>query len=164
MKKIDQGYDNLLGSSYELHSIQLSELKNLAKSWYEGVDLTKFDNRFTLNIEREEGNFIEMKKSGLTSNYFFAYKEDDKFYLMDGFNRLFTDYGKIDIDCTVYLKILVDKLEDHQLMHIMFRLNMWKLQGDNQCGFKPDDFFDRGFRLLLSKKFNIIQGLEIEMI
>ena len=40
-------------------------------------------------------------------------------------------------------------------MGIMFRLNMWKLQGDGHWDMKPNDSFDRGFRLLLSKKFGI---------
>lgn len=156
MNKIDSGYDTLLGSNFELHKTQLSELKFLTKSWYPNTNFDEFDNRYRRgDRDRGEGNFIEMKKAGLTSNYFFAYKEDDKYYLLDGFNRLFTDYGVIDFDCPVYVKLLTDKLSDSKIIKIMFHLNMWKLQGDGHANFKPDNFFDRGFRLLLSKKFNI---------
>ncbi len=153
MNKIDSGYDNILGSNYELHKTTLSELKALAKSWYGNIDFTKFDNRFIR--DKEEPSFVEMKKSGLSSNYFYIYKEKKQYFLLDGFNRLFTDYGKLDIDCTVYVKVLTDKLADHQLMGIMFRLNMWKLQGRGHWDLKPDEFFDRGFRLFLHKKFGI---------
>lgn len=153
MNKIDSGYDNLLGSTYELHKTTLSELKVLAKSWYINTDFTKFDNRFVR--DSEEPSFIEMKKSGLSSSYFYAYKEDDNYFLLDGFNRLFTDYGKLDLDCTVYVKLITNKLSDNQLMGIMFHLNMWKLQGKGHWDLKPDEFFDRGFRLLLHKKFGV---------
>jgi hypothetical protein len=95
-----------------------------------------------------------MKRTGIISNYFFAYRENGKYYLMDGFNRLFTDYGNIDINCTVYLKVLIDKLEDNQLMSAMFNLNMWKLK-TNLWGFEINDFFDRGFRLFIFSKFGI---------
>lgn len=158
MRKIDEGYDKLLWSNYELCASTLFELRDLAKSWYVDIDFSKFDNRRAR--EDEENELATMKQSGLTSNYFFAYLDQDgKYYLMDGFNRLFTDYGKIETDCPVYIKIITDELEDWRLMHIMFRLNMWKLQGSgtgkSQGSFRPDKFFDRGFRLFLSKKFGI---------
>ena len=153
MKKIDDGFDSLLNSKYELYSIQLFELRDLAKSWYKDVDFKKFDNRFVRGDKEE--TFIEMKRTGIICNYFFAYREDDKYYLMDGFNRLFTDYyGKIDVDCTVYLKVLVDKLEDNQLMSAMFTLNLWKLS-HRVYQFEIRDFFDRGFRLFIYSKFGI---------
>jgi len=125
------------------------------KSWYEEEDFSKFDNRFIR--EQKENSFIEMKKSGLMSNYFFAYEEGGKKYLIDGFNRLLTNYGDISsfADTPVYLKMITKKLEDHELMKIMFRLNMWKLQEKGYGGFRTDEFLDRGFRLLLDKKFNI---------
>jgi hypothetical protein len=155
MKKVDEGYDRLLWSNYELHSSTVQELKALAKSWYGDTDLTKFDDRSVR--DSYENSFIEMKRSGLTSNYFFAYRDQDgQHYLMDGFNRLFTNYGDLgDLDSPVYIKIITDELADWQLMHIMFRLNMWKLQGDGHWAFKPDEFFDRGFRLFLSKKLGV---------
>jgi hypothetical protein len=153
MNKIDSGYDTLLEANYELHKSTLSDLKTLVKSWYPNTDFTKFDNRFIR--DSYEPSFAEMKKAGLSSSYFYAYKEDDKYFLLDGFNRLLTEYGELDLDCTIYIKIITDKLEDHKLMGIMFRLNMWKLQGSGHWDLKPDQFFDRGFRLLLHKKFDI---------
>lgn len=157
MKKLDTTYDNIIETNYDLFSVKLSELKTLAKSWYLDTDLKKFDNRWVRDDNRDEKNFIEMKKSGLICNLFFAYIEDGKYYLLDGFNRLFTDYGAIEQDTTIYLKVITDKLPDHKLMGIMYRLNMWKLSSDNNIngGFKVNDFFDRGFRLLLNTKFNI---------
>jgi len=153
MNKIDFGYDSVLSSNYELHKSTLSELKSLAKSWYPNTDFTKFDERFIR--DNEESSFIEMKKAGLSSNYFYAYKENDQYFLLDGFNRLFTEYGKLDFDCPVYIKIITDKLPDNHLMGIMFRLNMWKLQGKGHWDLRPDEFFDRGFRLFLHKKFEV---------
>jgi hypothetical protein len=153
MNKIDSGYDTLLEANYELHKSTLSELKTTVKSWYPNTDFTEFDNRFIR--DSSEPSFTEMKKAGLSATYFYAYKEDEKYFLLDGFNRLLTDYGKLDLDCTIYIKVITDKLEDHKLMGIMFRLNMWKLQGNGHWDLKPDQFFDRGFRLLLHKKFGI---------
>jgi len=152
MKKIDEGYDNLLKSNYELHSSTLQELKVLAKSWYD-VDLSDFDSRSVRS--NEENTLTEMKKSGLMCNYFFAYKEGDKYYLLDGFNRLFTDYGNIEFDCPVYIKIITDNLKDHELMHVLFRLNMWKLQERGFMRLDVSNFLDRGFRLFINEKFGI---------
>jgi hypothetical protein len=98
-----------------------------------------------------------MKQSGLITNFFYAYKEDDKWFLLDGFNRLFTDYGVLEIDTPIYVKVVTDKLEDHQLMSLMFNLNMWKLNSSDYSygGFKIYDFIDRGFSLFLKAKFDI---------
>lgn len=155
MKKIDSSTETILGVTYDLYSVQLSELKSIAKSWYEGVDLKKFDDRFIR--ERDSVDLTEMKKSGLVCNLFYAYQEGDKTFLLDGFNRLFTEYGQVEDDITVYLKMITSKLEDHQLMEVMYRLNMWKISDlfRNYGGFKVDNFLDRGFRLLLYSKFNI---------
>ena len=57
-------------------------------------------------------------------------------------------------DTIVYLKLIVSPLEEHKIMSIMFYLNMWKLAGD-KSRFNTHDFFDRGMRLLLQKKFGI---------
>ena len=103
MNKIDSGYDNVLGSNYELCKSTLLEFKELAKSWYPNTDFKKFDKRFVR--DEYEASLVEMKKAGLSSNYFYAYKENDQYFLLDGFNRLFTDYGKLDFDCPVYIKI-----------------------------------------------------------
>jgi hypothetical protein len=152
MKKIDSGFDNILNSNYELYSIRLFDLKTLAKSWY-NVKFKEFDNRY---VRRDyDCDFLEMKRSGIICNYFFAYREDDKYFILDGFNRLFTDYGVINVDTVVYLKILTDKLPDNQLMSIAFSLNMWKLQKHVMRNFSVDQFFDRGLRLFLYSKFNI---------
>jgi hypothetical protein len=155
MKKIDEGFDPILNINYELFSTKLSDLKVLVKSWYKGIDFKKFDSRYVK--EKDAKNLVEMKKAGLICNLFFAYKEDEKYYLLDGFNRLLTEYGEIDEDTTVYLKLVTNKLEEHKLMEIMFCLNMWKLysSGFTHGGFKITDFLDRGFRLLLFTKFGI---------
>jgi hypothetical protein len=153
MNSIDSGYDDILGSNYELCKINFQELKTLVKSWYPNTDFKEFDNRFVR--EEYERGFVELKKAGLITNYFYAYKENDQYYLLDGFNRLLTDYGQLDFNPTVFVKVLTTKLPDNDLMRIMFHLNMWKLQGDGHHNFKPNDFFDRGFRLLLNKKFGI---------
>ena len=154
MKKIDEGFDTILKSNYELYSVNLFELRDLAKSWYGGVDFNQFDNRQFKEDEQYQNQYNQMKKSGIISNYFFAYREDEHYYLMDGFNRLFTDYGQIKVDCPVYLKVLTDKLPDNHLMWIMFNLNMWKLSS-HMGEFRIHDFLDRGFRLFLYSKFGI---------
>lgn len=153
MKTIESGYDNLIRSNYELWSTTFNEFKVIAKSWYTDTDFSQYDNRYVR--EDHENRFKAMKYAGLMTNYFFVYKEDDTFYLLDGFNRLFTSYGNLDIDCPILVKVITDKQEAHDLMRIMFFLNMWKLQGEYHNGFSPDNFFDRGFRLLLSKKFDV---------
>lgn len=92
----------------------------------------------------------------MVSNFFVAYKEGDKYYLLDGFNRLFTNYGKIEINTPVYLKLITTKLEDYKLMQIMYRLNLWKLSDNyHNGGFKSKDFLERGLRLLFYFKFGI---------
>jgi hypothetical protein len=154
MRKVDTSYDVILGVNYTLHAIRLSELKTLAKSWYGDFDLKAFDTRDG-NKYKDEASIIQMKLSGVVSNYFYAYQEDDEFYLLDGYNRLFTDYGELDVDPQVYIKIIIDKCSDHKMMSIMFRLNMWKLSGKGHNGFETHDFFDRGFRLFIQKKFGI---------
>lgn len=155
MKKIDSAYDNIINANYDLFSMKLSELKTLAQTWYKGIDLKKFDNRFVRSDY--EPNFVEMKKSGLVCNLFFAYVDDDVHYLLDGFNRLFTEYGAIEADTVVYLKVITDKLDDHRLMEIMYRLNMWKISNiaHTYGGFRITEFFDRGFRLFMHTYFNI---------
>ncbi len=159
MKKIDSAYDNVIEANYDLFSVKLSDLKSLAKSWYKDINLEKFDsrNRYKTNLQDDEGKLVEMKKSGLICNLFFAYLEDDKYYLLDGFNRLLTDYGAITDDTIVYLKVITDKLADNKLTHIMYRLNMWKLSNNTRSygGFNVNLFFDRGFKLLLHTKFDI---------
>jgi len=154
MDLIHTGYDTILKSNYELYSIQLSDLKVLARSWYGDLDLKEFDDRHIRSTN--DNALVQMKLTGIVSNYFFAYREDDRYYLMDGFNRLFTDYGQTDIDTPVYLKVLTDSLKDHWLMYIMFMFNMWKLKTNAyHHRFNIVDFMDRGFRLFLYSKFNI---------
>jgi hypothetical protein len=154
---LETSFDTVLKADYELYSVKLSELKQLALSWYEGIDLKAFDGRhlFARDLQNETR---QMKLSGVVCNFFFAYKENSKFYLMDGFNRLFTDYGDIGSDPTVYIKVIVSELKDHDLMLTMYRLNMWKLStsGHTSNGFSIQDYFDRGFRLFLYSKFGII--------
>jgi hypothetical protein len=154
MKKLETTFDDLLGCNYSLYSVRYSELMDTVKSWYDGYNLKEFDNRFTGN-PRYEVDFKVMRKSGLLTNLFYAYKEEDKFYLLDGFNRLLANYGELDKNTTVYIKIIEDKLEDFQLMSLMFNLNLWKLYNENYGGFTLKDFIDRGFRLFLKSKFNV---------
>jgi len=154
MRKVDTGYDDILGVNYTLHAIKLSELKILAKSWYSDFTIKSFDTRADYQYN-DNSNLVEMKLSGVVSNYFYAYNEGDEFYLLDGYNRLFTDYGELDVDPTVYIKIIIDACSDHKLLSIMFRLNMWKLSKKGIHGFDTHDFLDRGFRLFMNKKFGI---------
>jgi hypothetical protein len=118
MKVIDKGYDRLSWSNFELCSSTFLDFKSLAKSWYEDIDFSQFDDRY-VNSGRDN-QLSAMKQSGITSNYFFVYRDQDgKHYLMDGFNRLFTNYGDIsELDCPVYIKVITDELED-------WRLNCW---------------------------------------
>lgn len=157
-KHIDQGFDSVVESDYLLYSLPFSELKTIAKSWY-GPDFNfaDYDNRSLRPSGGDNPEILEMKKAGLLCNLFFAYLEDGKYYLLDGFNRLFTNYVEIDIKQTVYLKVLTSKLEDHQLISTMFKLNLWKLYGNNYSSsdFRITDFLDRGFRLFLKSKFDI---------
>lgn len=156
MNLIESNFDNILDAGYELYSTTLLELKKEATSWYSGIDFEKFDNRWQGRNNFEAGA-IEMKLSGLLCNLFFAYKNNGKLYLMDGFNRLFTNYGKVSDDTVVYIKIVTTQLQDHELMLAMYRLNMWKLYGSHMAygGFQIKDFLDRGFRLFLHTKFGI---------
>ena len=159
MKKIDTAYDEVLKSNYDLYKVKLSDLKEIAKSWYEGFDLKEFDKRcdHQVGIENDAEKHSFIQAAGVTSNYFFAYKEDDKHYLMDGYNRLFTEYGEKNLDAIVYIKILTTPLKDHELMKAMVYLNAWKLynSGHSYGGFKIDNFLDRGFRLFMKSKFDI---------
>lgn len=151
--KIDSGFDEIIGSNYDLYKCDYSELKTVVKGWYDGIDLSKFDSRNNRDIPEK----IESKKSGVLCNLFFGYVENDKSYLIDGFNRLFTDNIPLDLNQTVYLKMITSKLEPGQLMRTMTYLNMWKLynSGFTFNGFSITDFLDRGLRLFLYSKFDI---------
>lgn len=154
MEKIDSSFDPILNCNYDLCKSTLNDFKVLAKSWYD-IDFNDFDNRIKW-YSIDENSIIETKKSGLLCNYLFAYKEDNRFYLIDGFNRLFTTYAELEENPIVYIKVITDKLEDHQLMHIMFKLNMWKIYGTVKTSeYSISNFFDRGFKLFLHSKFNI---------
>lgn len=156
MKLLESSYDNVLKVDYDLYSVKLSELRQIALSWYKGIEIGSFDNRF-LNSRTGQEDTREMKLSGVVCNFFFAYKEKDRFYLLDGFNRLFTDYGNVGLDPAVYIKVIITELKDHDLMLTMYRLNMWKLSTSAYTygGFGIRDFLDRGFSLLLNSKFGI---------
>jgi hypothetical protein len=133
--------------------VNFYELQSTVKSWYKDYDLKDFNEK-----EETKRNSLDLKviqKSGITTNLFYAYKEDDKFYLLDGFNRLLTDYGDLEKDTPVYVKIIEEKLTDSQLMSILFNLNLWKLYNDGYGGFRLYDFIDRGFRLFIKSKFDI---------
>lgn len=158
-KKIDIAYDDILGVNYELHAIRFSELKLWAKEWYKDFDLKAHDIRNDYLYEgkvRDEGNIVEMKLTGIVANYFYVYLEDGEYYLLDGYNRLFTEYANLDIDPIVYVRVIIDKSSDAKLMSIMFRLNMWKLNKHRIHRLETKDFFDRGFRLFMHKKFDIV--------
>jgi hypothetical protein len=154
MKLIDTGYDELLSSNYELYSVKYKDLQEMVKSWYPNINFREFDEKYI----RDENSILESKQSGLVCNLFFAYKEDDKFYLLDGFNRLLTNYCMVDINLNVYIKIIIDKLPDDKLMGVMFKLNNWKLYSSDTTGYRYhflDSFLDRGFKLFLYVKFGI---------
>ena len=130
MNLIESNFDNILDAGYKFYSTTLLELKKEATSWYSGIDFEKFDNRWQGRNDFEAG-VIEMKLSGLLCNLFFAYKSNDKLYLMDGFNRLFTNYGKVSDETIVYLKVITTQLPDHELMLAMAMKNQIKLQKNN---------------------------------
>jgi hypothetical protein len=154
MVKLETNFDDLLGCNYSLYSAKHSDLKKEVESWYKDVNLKDFNNKAIDNL-RYNIDYKVIRKAGLLSNLFYAYKENDKFYLLDGFSRLLTDYGDLDKDTIVYIKIIEDKLENHKLMSLMFNLNLWKLYHKNYGGFTLRDFLDRGFRLFLKSRFNI---------
>jgi hypothetical protein len=154
-KVIDKSYDELLKVEYYLIAINFKDLKDIVRSWYEGIDFAEFDERATLRIQPE---FSEMKRAGIICNFFFVYQEGDEHYLLDGFNRLLTDYGEVDVNQTVYVRLITDTLngilKDGDITRIMFHLNTWKLFGRKDTT-KINDYIDRGFRLLLYKKYGI---------
>lgn len=152
---IEKGFDPLINSEYLMYAIPLHKIKVEAMSWYgEGFNFMNFDNR-RVKYENEKSKAFEIKQAGILCNIIFAYAEDGKYYLLDGFNRLFTDYAEIELNPIVYVKILTTRLADHKLMEIMFKLNLWKLYSADTQKFRLNDFLDRGFRLLMKSKFNI---------
>lgn len=157
MKLLEQNFDNILKCDFELYSINFFELRNLAKSWYKEEDLTAFDNRlqYVNDVDKVDVGVKLCKQSGVLSNLFYAYKEGNRYYLLDGFNRLLSDWSCLEKDTVVYLKVITTELKDSQLMYLMFNLNLWKLYNKGYGGFYLTDFLDRGFRLLLKTKFNI---------
>jgi len=146
-KLLHTGYDEHFSIDYNLYYFKYEDLKNIVSSWYSDIDLSKFDD--TANSFKNDESMNVIKIAGVVTNLFYAYKENNKYYLLDGFNRLLTNYGFIDGNQPVYIKIITTKMKDHELMNIMFHFNLWKLNK----GIK--DFFDRGMRLFLAKKFNI---------
>lgn len=151
---IDNGYDALLKSNFDLYKTTYFDLQKEVKTWY-NEDLKLFDTRNKYS-PRENENLVK-KATGLISNFFYAYKVGDSFLLMDGYNRLLSDVGILNIDTPVYLKVLTSELSDSQLMSVMFSLNAWKLSksGGDDSQFRVNNFLDRGFRLFLYKKFDI---------
>lgn len=157
-KLLDTEYDEVLKSNYELYSVKFSELQKEVKSWYQNIELEDFDKRTEYLANRYENEFIVKKIAAITSNYFYFYRDKNgKLHLMDGYNRLLTNYGKLPFDPIVNVKVLIDNLSDSRLMLIMFILNMWKLSrdGNSQTQFKATNFLDRGFRLFIKSVFDI---------
>jgi hypothetical protein len=155
MKKIDEGYDKLLKSDYELYAINFCDLKELAKSWH-NVNLDDFNDKHTITQDRWIDDHTTVRFAGIISNNFFAYREDGVYYLMDGFKRLFSNYGQ-DYDTTVYLKVLTSKLSVGRIMNALLCLNFWKLakSGNDTNEFHVNNFLDRGLRLFLHNKYNL---------
>lgn len=152
--KIHTAYDEVLDVNYDLYAIKFSELKSLTREWYKDFDLKAHDIRNDYS-HRDDDAIVEMKLTGIVVNYFYVYVEDGEHYLMDGYNRLFTEYANLDVDPIVYVRVISDKCKDSKLMSIMFRLNMWKLKR-RMSKIETKDFFDRGFRLFMNKKFGIV--------
>lgn len=158
MRKVDTAYDELLKSNYDLFAVKFSELQTLVRGWYEGIDTSEFDGRSKYSKDNDDAKYQVMKISGITSNQFYAYLDQNgTYHLMDGFNRLLTNYAELPVDPIVYIKILTDDLTDARLMNIMFRLNMWKIakSGTDDSEFYTKNFLDRGFRLFMFTKFGI---------
>lgn len=152
---IDQGYDNLLQVDYVLYKSTLAEAKKWVRSWYEGYDLTEFDSQSSNEFKREK-EILESKKAAIACNLLFACKEGDRYYLLDGFNRLLTDYAEVDGDAPVLLKVITSPMQPNKVMSLMLRFNLWKLSttGTWHCA-NIDLFFDRGLKLLLKSMFNV---------
>ena len=91
MKQVDCGHDSILDVNFELHKFELSELRDAVKGWYPNTDFRDF-NSASGNTTNEIPSSV-IKQTGITCNYFFAYREDGNYFLLDGFNRLLTEYG-----------------------------------------------------------------------
>lgn len=152
MKKLETAKDDILDVEYDLYSMTFKELKDIMHNEYKDINFSDFNEDSKYN--RDSAYETIIKSSGIICNYFFIYKEGYNYYLLDGFNRLFTKEMNIPDDQVVYVKEITSKLEDNKLMTIMFNFNLWKLsQGHREYDTKK--FFDRGFRLLLYKKYGI---------
>lgn len=155
-KVIDSGFDNIIKSDYITYVIDYQELKTLVRSWYTDKSLESFDTTNLYEHQLKDTSKILEKKIGLLTNLFLAFQEGDKYFLLDGFKRLLTDYQIIDINSNVYIKVLTTKLSEDKIMSLMFELNAWKL--DNSFithGNAANKLFDRGWSLLLDAKFGI---------
>lgn len=158
MIELEKSFDTILDCNYTLYSISYKDLREKVKARYNNYNLKSFDNRnnqSNSNLVREDEGLQLIKRSGIVSNMFYAYMDNNEFFLLDGFNRLLTDYGDVNLDTPVYLKVIGGSIEDSKLMYTMFNLNLWKLYNNKYGGFSVVDLFDRGFRLLLHTRFNI---------
>lgn len=151
MKLLETNFDEILQCNYNLYSCSYLELQTNIRENYKEYNLKEFDQRHTSNSGCDVDLYL-MKQSGLLSNLFYTHKNADKLILLDGFNRLLTDYAIIDKNQIVYIKELIG---DVNLMSVLFNLNLWKLYNKNYGGFSITDFMDRGFRLFLKTNFHI---------
>jgi len=155
LKVLEHSYDCLLKVDYTLYKTTLSEAQKWVRSWYDGYDLTEFDSQ-AKNKYRKEGIILESKKAALACNLIYAIKIEDKYFLLDGFNRLLTDYAELDGNAPVLIKVITNKLQPNHIMSLMLRFNLWKLSTNGtRAGASIDLFFDRGLRLLLKSMFDI---------
>jgi hypothetical protein len=153
MKLIDEGYDSILDVEYELRSGTMLELKNDFKDYTSGLSLENFDRSSQDKLDEREYKII--KDSAIISNYFYAYRDHTKLFLVDGFSRLFVKQNLIDDNAIVYLKVIKGPITNNKLMRIMTLLNLWKLSSNTNRETNIKLFFDRGFRLLLFKLYGL---------
>lgn len=152
-KPIESGYDNIANSNYHLYSIPYNEIKIIVRSWYNDVDLTAFDS---ISEHSNVNEVIVNKVSGIISNLFFAYHENGRYYLLDGFKRLLTEKGNLDLTENVYIKVYTDMLNEHELNKLLYLFNQWKLNTTSSYyGGLIGNMFDRGIKLFYKVKFNI---------
>lgn len=157
MNKLGTLYDSVAKMDYSLYAMPYQELKTLVVN---GMTLSeeqviRFDSKsefFRPDYRGERA--IELKKTtriqhallGLEQMPFIlSYQsENDRYLLLDGFNRLFGSYGTFDQ--TVLVKVYED-ITPKDWVNIMTHANAWKGAGVAMM--------DRGFKLSLFEHYGI---------
>ena len=153
---IQTGFDKVANSNYVLYSIPYKELVDIVKSWYSDIDVNQFDSRLKYRKYINEAYEMTNKISGIVSNIFTAYKTSDRYFLLDGYKRLLSDYAFLDVDVDVYIKVYVDELSDTIINKMLFMFNNWKLYNRGHISYVDiSNFFDRGMKLFYKSFYDI---------